>query len=136
MNSRKSLADQYLVIVAAVSSYWVCSIGLVFINKHLLEVGLLLWLLNWIALHFFIFCLQIFVIVKLGNLSRWLITFSSKHLFSLPGFNVSRHSFSVSFFQVCPLRFRSLYNSLPWPLITDLLGRYLILKLWLPIYLN
>lgn len=37
MNSRKSLADQYLVIVAAVSSYWVCSIGLVFINKHLLE---------------------------------------------------------------------------------------------------
>ncbi|KAL3103645.1 hypothetical protein niasHS_000281 [Heterodera schachtii] len=33
----KSLVQQYSQIVAAVSSYWVCSIGLVFLNKHLLS---------------------------------------------------------------------------------------------------
>ena len=33
----KSLAQQYANIFAAVSSYWICSIGLVFINKHLLS---------------------------------------------------------------------------------------------------
>jgi hypothetical protein len=33
----KSLAYQYSNIFAAVSSYWICSIGLVFINKHLLS---------------------------------------------------------------------------------------------------
>ncbi|CAD5226700.1 unnamed protein product [Bursaphelenchus xylophilus] len=32
-----SLAQQYFVIVTAVSSYWVCSIGLVFLNKYLLS---------------------------------------------------------------------------------------------------
>lgn len=33
----KTLAQQYVNIFAAVSSYWICSIGLVFINKHLLS---------------------------------------------------------------------------------------------------
>jgi GDP-fucose transporter C1 len=32
-----SLNKQYLVIIAAVSSYWVCSISLVFLNKYLLS---------------------------------------------------------------------------------------------------
>jgi len=32
-----TLAQQYAVILAAVSSYWVCSISLVFINKYLLS---------------------------------------------------------------------------------------------------
>jgi len=35
--AKKSLAEQYVIIISAVSSYWVCSIGLVFINKHLLS---------------------------------------------------------------------------------------------------
>ncbi|TMS38603.1 hypothetical protein L596_005293 [Steinernema carpocapsae] len=36
-NTSSSLAEQYAKIVAAVSAYWVCSIGLVFINKYLLS---------------------------------------------------------------------------------------------------
>ncbi|KAI6180971.1 Nstp-10 [Aphelenchoides besseyi] len=36
-NSRGSLSGQYAVIIAAVSSYWVASISLVFINKYLLS---------------------------------------------------------------------------------------------------
>uniref|UniRef100_A0A1I7XXZ6 TPT domain-containing protein n=1 Tax=Steinernema glaseri TaxID=37863 RepID=A0A1I7XXZ6_9BILA len=32
-----SLAQQYAKIIAAVSAYWVCSIGLVFVNKYLLS---------------------------------------------------------------------------------------------------
>ncbi|CAD5218792.1 unnamed protein product [Bursaphelenchus okinawaensis] len=32
-----SLAHQYFIIIAAVSSYWACSIGLVFLNKYLLS---------------------------------------------------------------------------------------------------
>jgi hypothetical protein len=34
---QQKLSQQYLVILAAVSSYWTCSIGLVFLNKHLLS---------------------------------------------------------------------------------------------------
>lgn len=37
VQQQKSLPKQYLEIIAAVSSYWVCSIGLVFLNKHLLS---------------------------------------------------------------------------------------------------
>ncbi|KAI6175522.1 TPT domain-containing protein [Aphelenchoides bicaudatus] len=35
--ARSTLGQQYATIIAAVSSYWVCSIGLVFINKYLLS---------------------------------------------------------------------------------------------------
>ncbi|KAK0400051.1 hypothetical protein QR680_003327 [Steinernema hermaphroditum] len=42
MSSKKapassSLAQQYATIIAAVSAYWICSIGLVFVNKYLLS---------------------------------------------------------------------------------------------------
>uniref|UniRef100_A0A914CPP5 Sugar phosphate transporter domain-containing protein n=1 Tax=Acrobeloides nanus TaxID=290746 RepID=A0A914CPP5_9BILA len=33
----KTLTQQYAVIFAAVSSYWICSIGMVFLNKYLLS---------------------------------------------------------------------------------------------------
>jgi len=35
--SATTLAQQYVIITTAVSSYWVCSIGLVFLNKYLLS---------------------------------------------------------------------------------------------------
>ncbi|KAH7721938.1 GDP-fucose transporter [Aphelenchoides avenae] len=37
MAQKGSLAAQYVVILTAVSSYWACSIGLVFLNKYLLS---------------------------------------------------------------------------------------------------